>query len=176
MAPPAARARGAAAAYWLGRLALSAGSLVLCAAAIEGGARLLVRRRAALPHTRRSFLQYDASLGWRKAENEEDTLYGEGAPVVFRTNLHGLRGPEIPYDKPHGTTRVLLLGDSFAEAGAVEERASVAAVLEQALGADHCRAYQVINGGTSGYSTDQEYLFYEGEGWRYEPDVVVLLF
>jgi len=176
-----AEARGRASARrspaaWAGQLALSAASLLVCAAGIEAGARLLVRRREARPQTQRSFLEYDARLGWRKAAAEEDTLYGEGTPVLFRINSHGLRGPEIPYAKPRGGTRVLLLGDSFTEAGTVEERASLAAVLERALRARHCPAEEVINGGTSGYSTDQEYLFLEGEGWRYEPDVVVLLF
>src|SRR6266852_5611185 len=32
------------------------------------------------------------------------------------------------------------------------------------------------SGGTSGYSTDQEYLFYRTEGVRYSPRVVVLFF
>jgi len=32
----------------------------------------------------------------------------------------------------------------------------------------------VINGGTVGYSTDQEYLFYRDEGRKYAPDAVVL--
>ena len=36
-----------------------------------------------------------------------------------------------------------------------------------------CR-YEVINGGTVGYSTDQAYLFFREEGWRYRPEVVVL--
>ena len=33
-----------------------------------------------------------------------------------------------------------------------------------------------MNGGTAGYSTDQEMLFYETEGHRYQPRVVVLFF
>jgi lysophospholipase L1-like esterase len=34
----------------------------------------------------------------------------------------------------------------------------------------------VINGGTLGYSTDQELLFYRLEGRRYQPDLVIVLF
>ena len=32
----------------------------------------------------------------------------------------------------------------------------------------------MINGGTVGYSTDQEYLFYRDEGRKYAPDVVLV--
>jgi hypothetical protein len=35
---------------------------------------------------------------------------------------------------------------------------------------------EVLNGGTAGYSTDQEYLFYQQEGARYAPAVVLLFF
>ena len=66
--------------------------------------------------------------------------------------------------------------DSFTEADTVDEALSVRAVLERTLNADGCGRYEVVNGGTSGYSTDQEYLFFESEGWRYAPDVVALLF
>ena len=33
-----------------------------------------------------------------------------------------------------------------------------------------------MNGGTSGYSTDQEYLFYREEGVKYSPQIVILFF
>ena len=38
------------------------------------------------------------------------------------------------------------------------------------------RKVEVVNGGTTGYSTDQEYLFYQQEGVRYAPRIVVLFF
>jgi len=34
----------------------------------------------------------------------------------------------------------------------------------------------VINAGTGGYSTDQELLFFQGEGSRYHPDLTILMF
>jgi len=51
----------------------------------------------------------------------------------------------------------------------------VARALERDLRRDGCTA-EVVNGGTVGYSTDQEYLFYRDEGVSYSPRVVVLLF
>jgi hypothetical protein len=47
--------------------------------------------------------------------------------------------------------------------------------LEGRLKAAGCRA-EVINGGTSAYSTDQEYLFYKTDGARYRPALVLLFF
>lgn len=157
------------------RLVAAAVSLGLCLAAIEGTARVAAWRQGHAAHTQRSFLEYDPELGWRKAASDEVWLYGEGAPVLFRTDASGLRDPDHAGPKPPGTTRVLLLGDSFVEAGAVPEEASVRAQLERRLDRT-CRRFEVVNAGTSGYSTDQEYLFFERAGLGYAPDVVVLFF
>ena len=55
----------------------------------------------------------------------------------------------------------------------VDDAHTVTARLEADLGARGCQA-EVINGGTVGYSTDQEYLFFRDEGRKYAPDVVIL--
>ncbi len=94
----------------------------------------------------------------------------------LQINAHGLRGPDRPYEKPPGVRRVLLLGDSITEGYSVEEPYTLRSVLEALLNSRGEGRFEVINGGTAGYSTDQEYLFYVAEGVRYEPDVVVLLF
>jgi lysophospholipase L1-like esterase len=171
--PPSARRR--ARPPFAGPL-LALASLGLCAAVIEVSARVVVWRRQRGPHTEHSLLEYDPDLGWRNAPRDRALVFGEGGPVAFLANGQGLRGPERPYSKPPDVTRVLLLGDSFTEGAAVAEPATVAAVLERALTAEGCGRYEVLNGGVSGYSTDQELLFFEKEGARFAPDVVVLLF
>jgi hypothetical protein len=55
----------------------------------------------------------------------------------------------------------------------VEDAQTLTARMEAALHTRGCPA-EVINGGTVGYSTDQEYLFYRDEGRKYAPDVVVV--
>ena len=70
---------------------------------------------------------------------------------------------------------MLLLGDSFTEGFSVALEDGVARALERDLRRDGCAA-EVVNGGTVGYSTDQEYLFYRDEGVSYSPRIVVLLF
>ena len=95
--------------------------------------------------------------------------------VEVAINSHGLRDPERGYETPAGTARILALGDSFVEGYSVSLPETATQVLESALGRAGCPA-EVINGGTAGYSTDQELLFYETEGHRYKPRVVVLFF
>jgi len=70
---------------------------------------------------------------------------------------------------------VLILGDSFAEGFSVSLEDTVSRALERELGTKGCAA-EVVGGGTVGYSTDQEYLFYRDEGAAYGARVVVLLF
>jgi hypothetical protein len=157
-------------------LALAACSLALALAAIEGGARYQASRLAGdAGSVRDPLLRFDPALGWSKPPGGQAFLQRAEYRTHIRINSHGLRGRELAYDKPAGLRRVLLLGDSFVEGYTVEEPATVGQVLEDSLRANG-DAWEVINGGTHGWSTDQEYLFWRDEGARYRPDVVVLFF
>ncbi|MFN8457948.1 MAG: SGNH/GDSL hydrolase family protein [Anaerolineae bacterium] len=48
--------------------------------------------------------------------------------------------------------------------------------LETLLGDSLGRPVEVINGGVGGWGTDQEAIFYVAEGFRYQPDIVLLAF
>lgn len=157
-------------------LALAAASLLLTFGALEGAARLVASRRSREPHTTRgSIIRYHPLLGWDKPPGARVWLHRPEYHVLLEVNTRGLRGPERDYARPPGVRRVLLLGDSFTEGYTVPEEETVRARLEARLN-EGCGRYEVLNGGTLGYSTDQEYLFYQLEGQRYEPEVVVLLF
>jgi lysophospholipase L1-like esterase len=91
------------------------------------------------------------------------------------TNSLGLRGPERPYAKPPGVRRVLVLGDSFAEAAQVSEQEGNVSRLEQILNGTDGPRYDVINGGVGGWGTGQELLFLQADGYRYQPDLVMVL-
>lgn len=94
----------------------------------------------------------------------------------FVTNSKGLRDSrEFPYDKPAGTLRVLVLGDSHTQGYEVRQDATYAAVLEHYLDRYGMQA-EVLNAGVSGFSTAEELAFLENEGYRYHPDVVVIGF
>jgi GDSL-like lipase/acylhydrolase family protein len=158
-------------------LLLAAGSLAATLALVEGAARAIVHRREAAPLTTRgSIIRFDPWLGWAKPPLAEGWLHRPEYHVHLQINAHGLRGPDRDYRKPPGTRRILLLGDSFTEGFTVREEATTRAVLESSLRRSGCGDWEVINAGTMGYGTDQEYLFYQREGRRYEPDIVVVMF
>jgi lysophospholipase L1-like esterase len=124
----------------------------------------------------RLFVEYDSIRGWRNRPNTVGHLSTDEYSQELRYNSRGLRGPEVPYEKPDGVHRVLLLGDSFVDAytEALENR--VSARLEAMLNESGGRRTEVLALGVGGYSTDQELLWLESEGLQYQPDVVVLLF
>jgi hypothetical protein len=157
-------------------LAVAACSLALALAAIEAGARLWARRLGGdAGSVRDPLLRFDARLGWSKPPGGQAVLQRAEYRTYIRINSNGLRGPEREYEKPAGLRRVLLLGDSFVEGYTVTEPATVSSMLEGAMRATG-GAWDVVNGGTHGWSTDQEYLFWREEGARYQPDIVVLFF
>jgi lysophospholipase L1-like esterase len=121
------------------------------------------------------FVEYDSVFGWRNIPNETNTIIADEYTHELRYNTRSMRGPVIPYEKPAGTLRVLLLGDSFVDGYTEELGDRMSEVLERELGADGLPV-EVIPMGTGGYSTDQEYLWFAEEGLRYHPDVVVLVF
>jgi hypothetical protein len=95
---------------------------------------------------------------------------------TFVTNSRGLRDTrEFPYDKPAGTVRVLALGDSHTQGYEVRQSETYAAVLERYLAKHGVRA-EVLNAGVSGFSTAEALAYLENEGYKYQPDVVVLGF
>lgn len=92
-------------------------------------------------------------------------------------NQLGLRDPRDRYEKPPGTFRILLLGDSFMEAVQVEQQQTTAAVLEARLRAARPDLnVEVINAGVAGWGTGIEGLYLDREGYRFEPDLVLVSF
>ena len=129
------------------------------------------------PRNGTQFYQYDSVLGWSKIPGKDGWFVCPEYTVYKKINSRGLRGPECPYEKPENEYRILCLGDSFCEGYAVELKDLFTNLLQDALNQrNDGREYRVINGGTAAYSTDQELLFYETEGRKYHPDLVVLLF
>jgi hypothetical protein len=90
-------------------------------------------------------------------------------------NALGLRGPERAYEKPTGTQRILMLGDSFTEAAQVAERESTVSRLEAGLNARGAGRYEVLNAGVGGWGTGQQLVYLREEGYRYQPDLVLVM-
>lgn len=93
-----------------------------------------------------------------------------------RINARGLRDREIGYDNPDNAVRILALADSFGEALQVELADTYVKQLEQLLTGSLGRPVEVLNAGVGGWGTDQEAIFYVAEGFRYNPELVLLAF
>ncbi len=161
-------------------LCLALVSLAACALLVEAAARVYAGRLArpdpAAAAAAKPISRFHPTLGWDKPPGGEARIRRAEFDILIQINARGLRGPDYDYPKPPGKKRLLILGDSFAEGYYVDEAQTARAVLEAGLNAGPCAGWEVVNGGTIAYSTDQEYLFFREEGHRYEPDLVVLLF
>ena len=115
------------------------------------------------------FWKYDALLGWVHEPGQEGIFETPQFRTSVRINEKGLRDPEHTYERQNDRKRILVLGDSFAWGYGVEEAERFSQLLEESLGAE------VINAGVSGYSTDQELLWYQKEGTKYDTDLVLLV-
>src|SRR5262249_2566845 len=86
---------------------------------------------------------------------------------------------ERPIEKPARTIRIAVLGNSWTEALQVPLESTFSAVMERELArcaAASSNRVEVLNFGTSGYSSAQELLTLRLEVWKYHPDIVVLAF
>jgi lysophospholipase L1-like esterase len=94
----------------------------------------------------------------------------------FKTNNKGFRSDtDINYKKDDGEIRVLSLGDSHTQGYEVNQNETFSDVTETVLKSKGINC-TVINGGVSGFSTAEELLMLENEGYKYKPDYVVLGF
>jgi hypothetical protein len=160
----------------LANLALAAAAVGCVLLVLEGALRVVRARQGAGKEdaTLDRYSEHDPVLGWRKRPGARATYNRREYRVEVVINRLGLRDPERALEAP-GTFRILALGDSFLEGYSVPLEATVTQDLERSLAAPGCPV-EVINGGTSAYSTDQEYLFYREEGHRYGAGVVALFF
>lgn len=110
------------------------------------------------------------------------SLIDRNAPYVFSLNpehpeisAQGFRNREVAVPKPSGLKRVLVLGDSLAY-GLFVPRAKTFPKLLETYFQQKDLPVEVLNTGVSGYTTYNEVRFFESEGVRYEPDLVILAF
>lgn len=108
----------------------------------------------------------------------EGTMYkgisSGGREVPVSINSLGMRGPDIPAEKPPGTKRVLVVGDSFAFGYLLPNEDSMPALLEGLLDQKGLGDVQVINGGVPGFGIVNAAGLVEQRGLTLAPDVLVL--
>lgn len=129
----------------------------------------------------RRLYRLNPETGWSLNPNVQivwntDNFGDDDIKVEVQINSLGLRDIERSYQKPAGTFRVLLLGDSFTEGLQVPLEQTFPARLQVCLNERLSTPIEVINGGVSAYSLGEEYLFYTSEGVKYDPDLVLIAF
>lgn len=146
--------------------------VLLAVAAAEVGLRLVGWSK---PHLYRP----DPHRGWALAPGARGLYTDEGRGWI-EVNRFGFRGPAPRLGKPRGTFRIVLLGDSQAEALQVDFDDTFGEVLERRLGG--CPApgggtpsrVEVLNFGVSGYGTAQALLTLRHAAAAFDPDLVLL--
>lgn len=117
-------------------------------------------------------LKLDPELGTKHMTSKRVTWRSEGFAQSY-LNSDGLRSEEVSVEKPAGVYRVALLGDSLTESLQVTLEQTFGRLLQNDWNASG-RKVQVLNFGTSGYSTAQEYLQLKSQVLKYQPDVVMV--
>jgi hypothetical protein len=99
---------------------------------------------------------------------------------IQRVNNLGLRGRDTTVEKPAGTKRILMLGDSFTMGKGVQDNETFAIVVEQRLRPmlAECGggSLEVLNGGVDSYAPILSYLQLARDLARLSPDLIVLNF
>ncbi len=160
----------------MGRIALIGVGVLIPLLLLDVGVRLM--GLAPPPEPNPAIWEPHPLLGWWHVPYSGGTFHSDYAEfeAEVRINARGLRDREIGYDNPDGAFRVLSLADSFGEALQVNLDETYHKQLEAQLAESMGQPVEVLNAGVGGWGTDQEAIFYLAEGFRYEPEVVLLAF
>lgn len=94
--------------------------------------------------------------------------------VDIRTNDKGVRADtNIPYAKPIGVKRIVILGDSFGMGYGVNLEDTITEVLRNKLESKTNERYEIINLSVSGFGTAEQLIMLQNEGIKYAPDIVL---
>jgi hypothetical protein len=106
--------------------------------------------------------------------NYEETRSTLEFDYVFRTNDHGLRYRDIPEDKPAGSHRVFVIGDSFTEGYGVATGKRFTDLLEQRFSAPGSPVL-FINGGLTGTGPLEYGRVFVNVGLKYDVDALLIV-
>lgn len=160
-------------------VAAAAGAVLLFALSLELGLRIA----GIAP---REYVPGDIWARYRLNRPGETTLFCGYLPnsvkefeIPLHYNSRGWRDDEHDFEKPSGTYRILVVGDSFVDGKEVEFGKTFHQLLEKELnerrgGEDP--AVEVIALARGGIGTEHQIPMIRDEGLRYDPDLVILCF
>ena len=95
--------------------------------------------------------------------------------INIQTNSKGIRAPEeIPYEKPAGVKRIVVLGDSFGIGYGVDLENTFTNQMKNFL-TEAGVISQIVNLSVSGHGTSEQLIVFREQGWKYQPDLVLLV-
>ena len=141
------------------------GSLVFTLILLELGLHFVNKFIKPFNRQRHAFFEYHEKFGWKHKANK--TAFFKNTKVVINSN--GLRDREVAFEKPKGEFRILCLGDSQLFGDGIPEEETFVSLLESRF-----KSIQAINTGVIGYGNDQQLLYLQEEGIRYNPDIVMV--
>lgn len=106
--------------------------------------------------------------------NVSKTLKSIEFEYQFSTNELGIRYPQISGEKPTGSTRILLLGDSFTEGVGVEAADTFGALLQDHYSGASGNEVLFINGGLGGEGPTRFWRLFNDVGLALGPDGLLL--
>lgn len=112
----------------------------------------------------------DSIAGYANKRDFRSLSFGT---VRIVTNEHGFRGARPTPLEGGGKLRIFGVGDSVMWGTGLEEEDTFLGVLERLLAESGTEA-EVVNAGVGGFSTVQEYLFFESVVLPFRPDIVLL--
>ncbi len=121
--------------------------------------------------------RYSTATGWHGKPDEERAFRTDNYRHTIKRNSRGMHDIERTQAKSSGAFRIMMLGDSFAEAQQVNSSETARYVLEDLLNqSQSAKQFEVISGAVGGWGTGQQLVYYRTEGRLYQPDLVLLMF
>jgi len=114
--------------------------------------------------------EYDSILGWKNKPGSSSSFIMPDSKTFVAINKNGFREfKDFEYRKDG--IRAIFIGDSFAWDYGVEQNNRFSDIIRNQLE----NKVEIINTGVNGYGLDQELLFYEHFGYKFNPDYVFTL-
>ena len=121
-----------------------------------------------------SLVRRDPAIGTRLIAGARGRATCSSYRIAYAINKQGLRDEVYLEQKPEGTFRILVLGDSFVFGHGVEQDEVFTEVAEKELRAKGLNV-EIINAGVFNYGTDNELLWFKELRGKFRPDLVFLL-
>jgi hypothetical protein len=122
------------------------------------------------------FRQYDPIIGVSLIPNMK-VVHSRGCFTgLVETNRWGFRDRDRTLEKPPGTFRIALMGDSSVEAVHVQPEQVMNIQMEKLLEQQGYKNIEVMAFAVEGIGTTQELLMYQESVRRFHPDLVIILF